>query len=491
MPRKGTNRTNVGRKSALTKQQGGKGKMVSAPVSMNQSAGSRLRRMTDRYPGSTRIMSIHGSSDFTVQRSIAIQPGLPESFNTWLATKSALYESFVVHKLTYRYKNFKGSQTDGNILLCYDPDVMDAPPDSAEAVSEYTEWRDGSPWRVFELTIRTSKKRFFTRKPGPYPVAGDPKTYDVGQLHICTEGMADDSLVGYLMVDYDVQFFDQQAVSVGQTLLGGSPSLLLSWEDTSIVPGQLGVLELDTYWSGLEHVNAGTIIAVPGGSLYRIDTSFSFSRNLASTGTSRVNINLESDQHLTTQDAGTIAFDRFTDIYEEMSYTHYLGTDSIETPVEFFLSVEVINSAANGATIYGRLQSSCIVTRVGDFQDAVFLQSKKKNPIRLLRGYDSKTSLAKVTSLTDSKYGSVLRKSTRKRSGRVPNTSTSSSSSPPPLDRVKTSLGPDGGPSRSDRNRLPSGPLPLRRSYASSLRDDRIVPDGNGSWSCSKDVSSK
>jgi hypothetical protein len=68
-------------------------------------------------------------------------------------------------------------------------------------------YTDGSPWRLFELKVPTDKRILFTRS-GPVP-GTDPKTYDMGTLHVSTEACADGTAIGYLEVSYDIELLNK------------------------------------------------------------------------------------------------------------------------------------------------------------------------------------------------------------------------------------------------------------------------------------------
>jgi hypothetical protein len=182
-------------------------KAVLAPVAQNRSSRqSGTNRRT--YRESERIQTINGSSDFKVVANVPCNPALSGSF-PWLSGHGALYEKYHVKKLVYRYKNLKGTTTDGNILMSFDYDTMDAPPSTAIEVTQSTVWEDGAPWRIFELHVPCHRTDLFTRT-GLVQDA-DLKTYDFGRLFVSAEGCSDDSAHGYLEVDYVIDLHMKQA----------------------------------------------------------------------------------------------------------------------------------------------------------------------------------------------------------------------------------------------------------------------------------------
>lgn len=162
---------------------------------------------TLRLRETERIGDVKGSEAFAVTSSIPCNPGLVKSF-PWLSGHAKLFEKYRIHSLVYRYKNLKGSDSDGNILMSFDFDSTDAPPASAIQMSQSTPSMDGSPWKVFELTVHPEPIEFFTRSDD---IAGSLKTFDMGQLHVAAEGCNDASIHGYIEVSYDVEFSLKQS----------------------------------------------------------------------------------------------------------------------------------------------------------------------------------------------------------------------------------------------------------------------------------------
>jgi len=187
-----------------------------APTAINRSS-VQSGRNSQRYRECERVGSILGSNAFSTALSLQTNPGLSNSF-PWLSGHANLFEKYKVHKLVYRYKNLKGTSTDGNIILSYDYDTLDSAPGSAIAATQSTHYIDGAPWRIFELRVPTDGRILFTRSG--IVIGTDLKTYDMGQIHISTEGCVDNSVHGYLEVEYDIELLDKQPSSVSPTSAG-------------------------------------------------------------------------------------------------------------------------------------------------------------------------------------------------------------------------------------------------------------------------------
>jgi hypothetical protein len=150
-----------------------------------------------------------------------------------LSGHAALYESYTVHSLTFRYKNLKGTDADGNILMSFDYDTLDAPPVSAIAQSQSTVWIDGAPWRIFEMKVPAGRRKLFTRSS---IISGtDLKTYDFGRLHVSAEGCADESAHGYLEVEYNIELMDKQVGGSTGSIPPGSTAMFVQDQDLGII----------------------------------------------------------------------------------------------------------------------------------------------------------------------------------------------------------------------------------------------------------------
>ena len=217
MPTKTQPRTSR-RKSPKTRGQEKKNNsprgIVRLPASQNSS--SRQSGPLSFRPPRTieRIATVVGSAIYDNVLSIPTQPGLVSSF-PWLSTIANSFEEYRVISLTFRYKNIVGASNNGNVILSYDLDVMDSAPLDGISASQSTFYKDGAPWRIFELKVRIPNKRFFTRSA---TIANaDPKLYDCGILHVATEGCTLDQDQGYLEVEYDIELIGKQPQSFGSS----------------------------------------------------------------------------------------------------------------------------------------------------------------------------------------------------------------------------------------------------------------------------------
>jgi len=206
-------------------------RVVTAPVATNVSngrSGTKTIRVTERE----RVATLSGSTDFTVQHSLSINPAMPE-FLPWLSTMAQLYEKYRVKSIRVLYHNLKGTDTAGNVLMAFDPDPLDSAPADAVSFTQSSRYIDGAPWRLLTLNIPGSNQTYFTRTAGV--PSSDLKTYDYGKVHIATEAMASDSSpVGYIEIAYDIELLERQPAPTGGGQYSFRPQVYVGVPDPSV-----------------------------------------------------------------------------------------------------------------------------------------------------------------------------------------------------------------------------------------------------------------
>jgi len=162
------------------------------------------------------LSSVTGSVGFTTQTTIALNPGLIASF-PWLATMAQAWQKYRFHKLRFCYYTRTGSNVPGSCMLVPDYNAADGAPVSEVIASSFDDVAEDAPWK--DITCTLAQKRMsgpdhhFVRT-GALAANLDIKTYDVGNLFVCT---VDGTAVnwGKLWVEYDVEFFIPQLPPAG------------------------------------------------------------------------------------------------------------------------------------------------------------------------------------------------------------------------------------------------------------------------------------
>lgn len=189
----------------------------SAPTAISTRVQSMEPRIT-RTKKSIRIAhrelvlaSVAGSTTFTVQNKLSINPGLAATF-PWLAPQAQQWEQYRVHKLDVEYVPIAPTSTQGDLIISPNYDSSDPPPTSeVQAGDNYGSVTD-SCWKGFQC--RLDVQSMMALSPRRYvratAIAGDIKTFDVGKIFICTNNETGTSAIGKIYLDYDFEFFTPQ-----------------------------------------------------------------------------------------------------------------------------------------------------------------------------------------------------------------------------------------------------------------------------------------
>lgn len=191
-----------------------------APVAVSQTMGSSR----PSFAGSSRggdlrirvrhreyIQDVSGSVAYAVSQ-LSINPGLFATF-PWLSGLAPLFESYKFNSLSFQFKTEKGTSTTGKVFLSVDWDAADPLPTTKSQQLQERTSIDCAAWAMAQLNCDSSDLLKFgvQRYIRSAAVAGtDIKTYDVGNLQIGTQGMADTTAVGELYVTYDVELMTPQ-----------------------------------------------------------------------------------------------------------------------------------------------------------------------------------------------------------------------------------------------------------------------------------------
>lgn len=166
------------------------------------------------------ITDIAGSVTFTA-RTFNINPGLITAF-PWLANIANQYESYLFKSLHFIYEPACATTVAGSIMLAVDFDASDAAPTSKVQMMAYSNAVRSPPWEMTKyLSINSDLRKFgVQRYVRNSPVSGDIKTYDIGNFFLATSNFADNTFVGELYVEYELEFYTPQSSgTVGQAQL--------------------------------------------------------------------------------------------------------------------------------------------------------------------------------------------------------------------------------------------------------------------------------
>jgi hypothetical protein len=165
------------------------------------------------------IGDINGSANFTVQQTIAGNPGLPNSF-PWLAQIANAYEKHKILRVSYRFETEAPTTYTGSVFLSPEFNPQDLAPLSKMETFQNEDTVRTVPWRGVCCQIPAKYLKvyndYFVRS-GPLAVNIDLKTYDPYILYVCTQGQANANLAGEIWVDYEVELINP----IGNLVYGG------------------------------------------------------------------------------------------------------------------------------------------------------------------------------------------------------------------------------------------------------------------------------
>jgi hypothetical protein len=187
-------------------------------------------RVTALPNGDTRI--IHREYVADVASSTAtfsslqypINPAMAVTF-PWLSGVAQNYDKYRFNELSFKYEPSCSTATPGTVLLSPDYDAADGAPGSKTDALTYEDSTRSPPW-MEQCMISCSENlraypQYYTRT-GTLPANQDIKTYDTGNLWLCSQGVSAGT-VGELWVEYDVTL-----ITPGVTGLVGSSGKLVS-----------------------------------------------------------------------------------------------------------------------------------------------------------------------------------------------------------------------------------------------------------------------
>jgi hypothetical protein len=171
-----------------------------------------------RFNGGCRIAhrelvdeSIVNSTTFAVQSVLELNPGLATTF-PWLAPQAAQWEQYCCKRLVAQYIPFAPTSTQGDVIMSPEYDASDTVPTTEAQAANVQGSLTDACWKQLNMTLDPTAMmgigpRKFVRSAN---VAGDPKTFDVGRLFICTNNGANTNAIGKVFLDYEFEFYIPQ-----------------------------------------------------------------------------------------------------------------------------------------------------------------------------------------------------------------------------------------------------------------------------------------
>jgi hypothetical protein len=175
-------------------------------------------------------------------RTFAVNPGLNGVF-PWLSDVANRYEKYKFRRLTFRYRP-QSSTAAGNVTLAFDFDPNDDAPATMSEATTYHDYVNSPIWAPANLTVdlvNGDKLPQKNTRPGLPGADIDLNVYDVGQIHVLTEGAAA-ATIGYVEVEYVCDLFIHQI----QNTVGGYCSATADLDATHLI-GSDTVVDAQSY----------------------------------------------------------------------------------------------------------------------------------------------------------------------------------------------------------------------------------------------------
>jgi len=140
------------------------------------------------------IGEVAGTIDFTTTQ-FAVNPGQVSTF-PWLSKEALQWEKYEFLKLEFYLKpevtQYTPLANSGKVILSFDTDASDAPPETKQEAEDVMPMADGMSYQTISLNlpkfILNSHLDSFYVRPKNLPGGSDIKTYDLGNLFVSTLG---------------------------------------------------------------------------------------------------------------------------------------------------------------------------------------------------------------------------------------------------------------------------------------------------------------
>jgi len=229
------------------------------------------------------VADINGSIAFAATK-FAHQPGIAGTFPKG-AIKAALYSEWKQVRCEYYYKpevsGFAAQGATGKVILAMDYNAGNPAPTTKQQV-EIMHRVDDMPYEAMSLVTDTASVNRSDAKyirTGPIPVDEDIKTFDGGNLWVCTIGQAGAGLVGELHARYTFRCTKPTLLNPAQGALLPNVTVGMFASSVAEAAGATTIAKQMLYANavsnGLGAVNTAGSIVPPAGN-YQVDLQTTF-----------------------------------------------------------------------------------------------------------------------------------------------------------------------------------------------------------------------
>jgi hypothetical protein len=127
----------------------------------------------------------------------------------WLSGIGKKYDLYHFKRLRFTYVPSLPTSEEGSLYIGLDYNTLDPAPNSSSELCQLSHWTMNVVWKPTSIAIDLNSIGWLYTRTGPVANA-DYKTYDLGKLFVATEGVTYTGTVGYIEVEYDVEFKRRQ-----------------------------------------------------------------------------------------------------------------------------------------------------------------------------------------------------------------------------------------------------------------------------------------
>jgi len=189
------NRKNQNKKGGKNQGQNAmKREITDVPLGNTQRDGFNRNLASKIVSKDEYIGEVAGTIDFTTTQ-FAVNPGQASTF-PWLSKEALQWEKYEFLKLEFYLKpevtQYTALANSGKVILSFDTDASDAPPETKQEAEDVMPMADGMSYQTISLNIPkfilNSHLDSFYVRPKNLPGGSDIKTYDLGNLFVSTLG---------------------------------------------------------------------------------------------------------------------------------------------------------------------------------------------------------------------------------------------------------------------------------------------------------------
>lgn len=160
-----------------------------------------------------------------------------------LSAIAGAYERYRFRRFVVHYHPSCSTATAGTVAAYIDPDAMDSADTNMASVLENMMKGGGTPWTPFSFSFRGPRMHgwFFTNGLARTGSATDRQNFP-GCLRFVHDKMAGSVALGFLEIEYEVEFADQKPP---QALMFNAPAI--DWSTTTAITGSTGIVIQDVH----------------------------------------------------------------------------------------------------------------------------------------------------------------------------------------------------------------------------------------------------